>query len=292
MLFIEVKIMSNNPLQQYFRQASLFLKLPTLGRWYTDKEVVVNDDKEIPVYGLTAVDDIMLNTPDAMLNGNALENVIKSCAPDVKNVKKLLVPDIEALFLGIKVSTTGGKYDVDRKCPKCSEENTFEVNCQYLLDTMSYVEDSDTVITLNDELEIHVKPYSLEMRQMFIHRQFEEDRLLKSIDESNKKLDEFEKARILGESIEKISRITFDLVSKSIESIKLLKTGVSITDHANISEWLVKIPKAQADVVIGTVNKLNEIGVNKTVAAKCSKCAHEWEETLNFDPVSFFGKRS
>ena len=280
-----------NPLKQYFRQPSIFLKLPTLGRWYTEKEMIVNDEQEIPVFGLTAVDDIMLNTPDAMLNGQALENVLKNCSPNIKNIKKILVPDLEALFLGIKVATTGGKYDVDKICPKCEAENTFEVNCEYLLGTMSYVEDSDTIINLNSELEIHVKPYTLEMRQMFIQRQFEEDRLLKSIDESNKKLTEIEKARILGESVEKISRITFNLVSKSIESIKIIKQGITVSDPAEISEWLVNISKAQAEMVINAVNKLNEIGVNKSVHAKCTKCEHEWDDTLNFDPINFFGRR-
>jgi hypothetical protein len=281
-----------NPLKQYFRQPALFLKLPTLGKWYTNNEITSNEDKEIPIFGLSAVDDVMLSTPDAMLNGVALENVIKNCAPDVKNVKKLMVPDIEGIFLGIKIATTGSKYDLDRICPKCQHENTFEVNCEHLMGTMTCIEESDTVINLNNELEIHVRPYTLEMRQLFIHKQFEEDRLLKTIDSSNKNLDEFEKAEILAKSIEKITRITFDLVSKSIESIKLLKQGGQpVIDPADISEWLVNISKTQADIIIDAVNKLNEIGINKVVAAECEKCHHKWNDTLNFDPTSFFGKR-
>jgi len=283
--------MGDNPLKRYFRQPSLYLKLPTLGRWYTDNEVTVNEEGEIAVYGLSAIDDIMLNTPDAMLNGKALESVIRNCAPDVKNVKKLLVPDIEALFLGIKVSTTGGKYDIDRRCPSCGQENTFEVNCDHVLSMMSYVEDSDTMVTIDDELEIRVRPYSLEMRQMFIQKQFEEDRTLKAIDEQNKNIDEITKASILAESIEKISRITFDLVSRSIVSVTLIKQGITVVDPAEISEWLVNISKRQADSVIEAVNRLNEIGPQRTVPARCEACNHEWQDSLNFDPTSFFGRR-
>lgn len=283
--------MSDNPLKRYFRQPAMYLKLPTLGRWYTSGEVAVNEDGEIAVYGLSAIDDIMLNTPDAMLNGKALETVIKNCAPEISNVKKLLVPDIEALFLGIKVSTTGGKYDIDRRCPKCGHDNTFEVNCDHVLGMMSYVEDSDTVVTLDDELEIKVRPYSLEMRQLFIQKQFDEDRMLKAIDEQNKDIDEITKARILGESVEKISRITFDLVSKSIDSVRLIKQNITVTNPAEISEWLVNISKRQADAVIDAVNKLNEIGPQRDVPARCESCKHEWTDSLNFDPTSFFGRR-
>jgi len=191
----------------------------------------------------------------------------------------------------MKIGTTGSKYDIDRRCPKCGHENTFEINCEHVLSNVSHVEDSDTVVTFNDELEVNVRPYTLEMRQQFIQRQFEENQLLKAVDDQNKDMGDFDKARIVGESIEKITRMTFNLVSKSIESIKLLKQNITVTDPAEISEWLVNISKSQADMVIETVNKLNEVGVPRSVPAACEKCQHEWTETLTFDPVSFFGKR-
>jgi len=57
--------MSDNPLKRYFRQPSTYLRLPTLGRWYNKNDVQTNEEGELPVYGLSAIDDIMLNTPDA-----------------------------------------------------------------------------------------------------------------------------------------------------------------------------------------------------------------------------------
>ena len=282
---------NDNPLKQYFRQPALYMKFPTGGRWYSPTEVSVSADGEMPVYGLTAIDEVMLNTPDAMLNGKALENVIKNCSPNVKDVKKLLIPDLEALFLAIKIATNNGKYDIDRNCPECKHENNFEINCQFLLDSMSYIEESDTIVKFDDDLIVYVKPYSFEMRQMFMQREFEEERTLKAIDESNQELDDFEKARILGESVERLSRITFDLVSKSISQIQMVKENVSVKDPAHISEWLVSIGRVQADAVMTAVNSLNSTGVNKTVPAQCSNCAHEWSETLNFDPISFFARR-
>jgi len=283
--------MSDNPLKRYFRQPSTYLRLPTLGRWYNKNDVQTNEEGELPVYGLSAIDDIMLNTPDAMLNGKALENVIKNCVPDVKDVKKLLTPDMEAIFVGIKMGTTGGKFDIDRKCPHCGHENTFEIICSHVLDTMSYVEDSDTVVAFDADLEVHIKPYSFEMRHMFIQRQFEEERALKLIDEQNKNMDELTKAKIIAESIEKMTRITFELVSRSIENIRLIKQNITVTDPAQLNEWLVNITKNQADKVIEAVNKLNEVGVNKKTQAVCQKCGKDWEETMSFDPISFFGKR-
>ena len=283
--------MSENPLKRYFRQPSTYLRLPTLGRWYTKEDIVINAESEIPVYGLSAIDDIMINTPDAMLNGKALENIIKNCVPDVKNVNKLLTPDLEAIFVGIKMGSTDGKFDIDRKCPHCSHENTFEIMCSHVLDTMSYVEDSDTILEFDADLEVHIKPYSFEMRHIFIQRQFEEERILKHHEEQNKNMDDIKKAGFTAESVNKMANITMELVSKSVEYVKLKKQDVKVTDHAQIYEWVRNISKAQATRIIEAVNKLNDVGVSKKTQAVCQKCGKDWEETLSFDPISFFAKR-
>jgi hypothetical protein len=247
---------------------------------------------EIGVYGLNGIDEIMLSTPDALLSGAALEGVIKSCAPDVKNVKKLLVPDLEAIFLAMKIATSGKTFEISKICNKCNHEMTFDVNLDHLLGTMTAIEDSDTKINLNNELEIHIKPYTLEMRRSFVEKQFEEDRLLKLIDANNKNLDELHKADVLQKSVEKISRITFDLVSKSITSIRLIKQGSTVNNPTDISEWLVNIPKNQADLIFNKVNALNEIGINRSIDIECDKCHHTWKDSLNLDPSSFFPKPS
>ncbi len=77
----------------------------------------------------------------------------------------------------------------------------------------------------------------------------------------------------------------------SIQSITLVKQNTVVTDKAQIAEWLVNIPKSQADIIIDTVNQLNVVGPQREVDAQCDKCNHSWTETLNFDPISFFGKR-
>lgn len=284
--------MSDNPLSQFFRQATVYVKLPTKGLWYADNSVTLTQDGEVGIFPLSALDDILLNTPDAMLNGQALEKVVKNCVPDIKDIKKLLIPDLEAIFVGIKGASNNGKFDLDRKCPKCSHENTYEVNCNNLLAATNFINEQDTEIAFQDDLIVHVKPYTFEMRQIFIKREFEEERLLRAVDDSNKEIDDLTKARILAESIDRISKITFDLVSRSVEKIVLVKQNKTIVDKKHINEWLVNISKAQADIVIEAVNKLNAAGISKALPVTCSKCQHSWEETMSFDPSSFFGKLS
>jgi len=284
--------MANNPLTHYFRQPAIYLRLPTKAFWYNNGEVTTNSDNEVAIYSLSALDDILLNTPDAMLNGQALEKVIINCVPDVKNIKKLLLPDLEAIFVGLKAATTGGKVDYDRKCPECGHENTYELNCNHLLDSSSFINESDAVLNIGDDLIIYIRPYDFEMRQLFIKREFEEERILRSIDQNNKDIDELTKAGILGESVDRLSKITFELVSRSIDKIEMTKENITVTDRSHINEWLTSISKNQADTVMEAVNKLNAVGISKEITVTCSNCTVSWKDSLSFDPSSFFVKRS
>jgi hypothetical protein len=284
--------MSTNPLQQFFRQPSVYLRLPTGGRWYTTDVVETTEDCELAVYPLSAMNDIMLNTPDAMLNGQALENVIRDCAPGIKNVKRFMLPDLEALFLAIKSASNNGKMDLDRKCPQCQAENTYELNCQHLLDAATSVNDDDLSIRFGDDLVVYVTPYDFEMRQMFMKREFEEEKLFRNINAQGDAVDEMTKASLMAESVERLSRVTFTLVSRSIEKILLVKSNTVVTDREHINEWLVGITKPQAEMVMEAVDKINKVGIAKSLTVTCTSCGHSWEDALSFDPASFFGKRS
>jgi hypothetical protein len=287
--------MTENPLKSFKRQPSSYLKLPSLGKWYTEADVETVAGGEIPIYGLSAIDDIMLNTPDAMLNGQALENVIKNCAPTIKNVKNLVIPDLESIFVAIKqASIDKGVHDIDRKCPKCDHANTFGLELANIIDAQTFVEQNDCSFVLQThagDLEISVKPYVFELRQIYMQKEMEEKVLLRKIDDSNVELDQFEKARIIGESVERLSLITFELVSKSITSIKIISTGEIITDQENIVDWLTDISKDQATKVMDTVSNLNKMGINKNITMICEECNHSWNDEIDLDPTSFFTKR-
>ena len=185
--------MSQNPLQQFFRQPALYFNLPTKARWYTPDMVETVGENQLAVYPLSALNDIMLNTPDAMLNGQALESVIKDCAPGIKNPKRFMLPDLEALFVAIKSASNNGKVDVEKICPECKAENSYEMQCQNLLDFMTFVDENDLTIKFGDDLIVYVTPYDFEMRQIFLRKEFEEEKTFKIINDQGDNINEIEK---------------------------------------------------------------------------------------------------
>jgi ribosomal protein L33 len=283
--------MSDNPLKQYFKQPAAYVKLPSQGKWYKPEDVTMNAEGEVAVYPMGAIDDILMNTPDAMLNGQALEKVIQNCVPEVKNVKRLLIPDFDAILVGIKSASHNGKIELKKSCPKCSYDNELELNANLLLDTVSTISADMTVLDLGDLL-VYIKPYDFEMRQIWIRKEFEEERAISALEKQNATLDELQKANLLAESVQKIAQMTFGLVARSIEKIVLKSSNTVVSNQEHIAEWLVSIDSGKSEAIIDSVNKLNEIGVMKQINLSCHKCTHQWNEKLNFDPTSFFGKRS
>lgn len=291
--------MADNPLKRVFRTSNLSIGLPTKGRWYVNEDVELSEDKELDIFPMTALDDILLNTPDAMLNGQALEQVIKHCAPAVKNVKKLMLPDLDAIFVGIKSATNNGKVDYERNCPKCDAENVFDLNCQMLLNTMTYINEDELTVHIHDDgLIVHVKPHSFEMRQIYTKKDFEEQKLLRAMDMADEqadaahKMNELVKADILAQHVFNSFKSTFELVSKSIEKVVMTKENVVVTDSDHINEWLLNIGEPKTRIILDEINKLNNVGVLKTLPVTCASCGHAWEDTMTYDPASFFTRRS
>lgn len=284
--------MTGNPLQRYFRRPALWVKLPSLGMWYNNNEVMFNDRTEVEVYGITAIDEILLNTPDALFNGHALESVIRSCVPGVNNVKSITQPDLEALFVGIKSATNNGKFEINRKCSKCQNENTFEIQCNHLLDSMKYVEESDTFIEIDNEIKVHIKPYDFAMRSILIQRQLEEQKTLAEIENDASINDNLVRADLFAKSLEKMSRLTFRLVADSITGIEILNGQSQLVQNKeHIAEWLTNVNKRTTDSIIDAVAALNDLGPPKSTTAQCQHCDNSWTEYLNFDPALFFSRQ-
>ena len=100
--------MSGNPLQQYFRQPKIYIKLPTSGI-YSPPGTVQGDINNLPVYGMSGMDEIIMKTPDALLTGESVVKIIQSCCPSITNAWALSSLDTEMILTAIRIATYGNK---------------------------------------------------------------------------------------------------------------------------------------------------------------------------------------
>ena len=112
--------MAQNPLQNYFRQPKVFLKLPSMGI-YNKPEAIQGNVENIPVYGMTGMDEIILKTPDALISGESTVKVIQSCCPTIVDAWDVSNLDIDALLVAVRIATYGNTMNVSYTCKKCEK---------------------------------------------------------------------------------------------------------------------------------------------------------------------------
>jgi len=276
--------MQHNPLRQYFRQFKLFLKLPSGTTYYTPNTVEFTESGEIGILPLTGKDELILKNPDALLNGEALVEVLGSCVPAVKNPRALLTNDIDALITAIRYATFDDSLETNLHCPKCGHENSFKLDLQYALDNMEFLE-SEYVINLESGVSVFVKPYAFPDVLKGLHAQFEQNKLTRAID--NDSISDSERSAIFGKAFKEMSSTTYELMLNSIIKVVDDANNVNVSNKAHIKEFLFNIDNKSIDKISKLIQDINQIGIKRSFNAVCQKCSHQWENEIDFNPVNF-----
>ena len=107
-----------NPLQRFFRQPAIYIRLPSEGKYYPDGSITIPPNGELPVYPMTAMDEITYRTADALFNGSAVINVIKSCVPNIVDPWQMPTVDVDAVLVGIRIASYGHELELESRCPQ------------------------------------------------------------------------------------------------------------------------------------------------------------------------------
>lgn len=283
--------MSTNPLQKYFRKPAIYIKLPTNGRFNPEIPQTVLD--EVGVCPMTAIDEITLKNPDALLNGEALISVIKSCCPDIPNPRKIANIDAEAIFLAIQYATYGSELVHSHTCEKCENVNDFNVDINYILNRMPDIKQVDPVEW--EGLKIRVKPATVESITRLAVIELEQKKIVANVAaNAGQDLNEEDStsiSRTLYSSYKKIAELNVELLCSVIECIET--PDGTVTDYDQIVEFLNNIPSTVVDE-INTISR--EVSKRPTDTSEfefvCPECEHKQTVVLEVNPVNFFKRGS
>jgi hypothetical protein len=276
-----------NPLAKHFRQPAIYLKLPSSGHFYPEGTLELPVDGKIPIYPMTVKDEITLRTPDALMKGGGMIDVVKSCCPNIKDPWAMPSVDLDAVFIALRLASYGAGMDVTTSCPHCTNSNEHTVDLRGLLDNVKPVNFKDPVTI--DGLKFQFKPQKYQDINKVNLLTFEEQRLVNAII-LNDELGQEEKNRQFAESFDKINKMNIETVVVSIKNITT-EEGDVVTDTVQITEFLESCSRKTYNDIKEAVQKLIDANKMDPINVQCENedCLKEYPTTITFDQSNFFG---
>lgn len=271
----------NNPLKQYFRRPALYLTLPSKGQYYPPGSIDMPENGELPVYPMTAIDEITSKTPDALFNGSAVVEIIKSCIPAIKDPWKMPNIDIDAILIAIRSATNGNELEIKSNCPQCENEGSYGVNLGALLQSIKPVNYGNT-FPIGD-LIIKFKPITYNDSNGLNLAQFEAQREISNLEDMK---DDIARNTKSGEIMKKLSTLNMNLIALTIESISV--PGETVTDTKFIAEFLSSCDRSTFEKIRTTMINLRSDSNIKPQQIQCVNCSHEYTQTLTLNVTDFF----
>ena len=286
----ELKAFSEqNPLQKYFRQPKVYITLPSKGRFYKEGTLEMPENGELPVFAMTAKDELTMKTPDALLNGQATVDLIKSCIPSIIDPWQMPSIDMDASLIAIRIATYGEEMDITTKEPGTGEEKSFAVDLRQLLNKLVTVE-YDNKLQLND-MDITIRPLTYKEFTESSLATFEEQRIFSLVNDTE--IADDEKLAKFNVSFKKLTDLTVSVLTKSIYKIQIGDTVV--TERKHIDEFIANTDKDFFKTVTDHLESqrdkfsLEPIQVTSTQEDIEKGAPENWEIPITFDQSNFFG---
>ena len=240
----QIGTQESNPLKKYHRQPKQFVRLPSNYKYYKPGTIQVPESGEVAVFPMTAKDELLFKTPDALLNGEATVRVIQSCIPAITNAWEMPALDIDTCLVAIRMATYGTKMQVKVFVPKTKIEKDMELDLQAALDRLLSHTYEEKFLYQN--MEVTTRPLTYKEFTEAAIKTFEEQRLAAMV--QDKEMPEEEKIKRFQASFSKLTDINIQMVSASVASIRV--DGQVVTDKTQIQEFLENTSKEFYQTII------------------------------------------
>jgi hypothetical protein len=280
---------NSNPLNKYFRQPSIYVTLPSRSP-YPPHVIQSSQSGEIGVQPMTAKDEIRFKTPDALMNGEGVVEVIQSCVPQIKDAWQIRSYDLDTLLIAIRIATYGETMDFTFTVPGANEQVTHSQNLPSLLDAIKGTEIQDEFV-LEDGLKFSVRPLTYKDMTTASQQTFQQQKMYSAVQDSE--LPEDDKAKRFNESFKALTDLNSSILLKNISAITM-QDGTVVSDPAQIKEF---VDNANAKVIKEIENKIVALRSQGAVKPLKLKATEEqikngapatYEVPITFDTANFF----
>lgn len=284
-----------NPLAQYMRQPKIYIKLPSNGAFWEHGSLEMPENGELPVFSMTAKDELLFKTPDALMNGQGIVDVIQSCIPAIKNAWCTPNIDLDAILISIRLATYGENLDISYTIPNTGETEDRTVNLTQLLDSIFQRTTWQEEVPIDDNITCYIRPLTYKHLTKTGLKTFEAQKIMQVVNDED--VSDERKLEVFGKSFKTMTDITVDLIADSIYTIKTLD-GTIVDDADFIKEYVQNADKTVFDKIQARINEMKDKnGLQPLIVAATPEqieagAPETFEVPIGFDNASFFGNSS
>ncbi len=275
-----------NLLSNWYRQPKIYVSLPSKGKFYPPGALDQSVDGQYPVYAMTAKDELMLRTPDALLSGQSTVEVIKSCVPAIKDPWVMPSIDLDFCLIAIRIATYGEKMDMGAQCPHCEAENNYEIDLANWLGIFNNFEYDDNVNI--DQLQVKIRPYTYREMTKTSIKALEQQKIFSIVNDEN--MSDEDKLEQFSKSYVKLTEMSVGLITECIHSIHT-PDGV-VNDKATIKDFIDNCNKEVFDKINNHLQEIRNKIELKENQVSCGECKESFTLPITLDQANFFAVRS
>lgn len=269
-----------NPLKKYYRQPKIFISLPSKGLFYAEG-ALQGDHTNMPVFGMTGMDEILFKTPDALFNGEASSKVIESCCPYIKNARGMPSIDVDTVLMAIRIATYGEMMSVSHTCKKCGAENDFDIDLRVVIDYFTQLR-YEVAVPIND-ITVNIKPLTYAEMTDFSIENFKLQRMLYQTSEMN----ENQQQEHITKIYQQLADLQIRLFMLSIDSVVTPEGAVK--DPELIKDWLKNTDKSTYGAIKAHLENNKELWNIPKQDIECPECNTKDQFEITMDQANFFG---
>ena len=283
-----------NPLKKHLRQPKIYIKLPSQGKYWHPNAIDFPESGELPVYAMTARDEITFKTPDALLNGQATVDVIQSCMPNIKNAWSCPSIDLDVILIAIRMATYGETIEISATVPNTKVVRDFGYSLQTVYDHLQAAK-FETIHKI-DGFTVEIKPISYKTQTEQAVKAFEEQRVFSIID--NDDIDQTVKLARFQKAFTKLTEININVLIDSVLSLQPDGEAEAVTNPAYLKDFLENCEASVFNQISDAIKAQKEHYAIKSVTMESTEeerkagAPETFDVPITFDQSNFFGSGS
>ncbi len=244
--------------------------LPSGGLFYRNGELSADvSNAEVHVKPMTTLDEVILQTPDLLFNGEAVKQVFSTCIPQVLQPHNMLTKDIDFLLLCLRKVSYGSELEIKQAHEGCSahtegppREHIYRLNIDEFIQSTVRIDpttlDKFFTVTLDDKI-IKMSPIK------------------------------FANFLVIMQAQENTSKTPEEQANEFLDSLADMTTSVNdVTEKVFIREWLGSLRPGDIRKIDKSMTDSVSWGPNYTTNVQCVDCKEIQEVVAPLNPLIFF----